>query len=344
MIKLYYSGAASWKSSQTLSSKSIGGYISNTTVPNGLANSLFQDLGELDLWKDKSIVNYIGVAAYVFYFEGEEAEKADYKNFTFEIDYNEEFEQYKDLFEFSVGIAPIAGDEVKGLYIEQIRSIESKPYYLTYDFEVLEKGNIVRFSKLSTNGIGIWFCRKFNPIKAKELFGCQSDYWLDHEALPSFNFNFDIKIGLENYDGDYFKSNIGVDRIKPNSDVSLEGYTIQVFCDDVLTDSGVTSLDEIRFDLDARVNATKYEVVISKELSDGLFEGRFIVTKEQLENGLTYWVDEDGKVFYKYVKTEVKELFLGNDNVAVDWNYIWSNSFWVCFVNDTETREYKENP
>ena len=338
MIKLYYTGAASWKQMQTLSSKSIGGFISNTTVPNGLANSLFQNLSELDLWKDKVIYNYIGVAAYIFFFEGENA--SDYKNLLFKLEFDSEFEEYKDLFEFSVALAPIAGDDTKGLYMEQLRSVESKPYYLDQDFQILGE-DIVRFLKVSTKGVGIWLCRKFNPIKAKELFGCHSDYWMDHENLPSFDFNLKLSIGLEDWEGEYSNTTIILDRIKPDSKVSLDNYTISIIDDGELTDYKITDLSDLpSVILKFKNYANNHEILITKELSDGLFEGRFNVTKEQLENGLTFYVDEDGKVLYKYVKVEAKQLFLGNDDVAVDYNDVWSNSFWVCYTNDQETREY----
>lgn len=338
MIKLYYTGSTSWKQMQTLSSKSIGGFISNTTVPNGLANSLFQNLGELDLWKDKVIYNYIGVAAYVFFFEGEN--ESDYKNFLFKLEFDPEFEQYKDLFEFSVALAPLSGDDTNGYYMEQLRSIESKPYYLDSDFQILGE-DIVRFLKVSTKGVGIWFRRKFNPIKAKELFGCQSDYWIENDHLPKFDFNLRLNFELENYDGDYLISEIGLKKIKPNSAVTLDNYTISIIDDNELTDYKITGFgDNPIVDLKVRIYATTHQVLITKELEDGLFEGRFDVTLEQLKNGLTFYVDDDGKVFYKYIKLEAKELFLGNDDVAVDYNYVYSNSFWVCYVNDTETRKY----
>lgn len=83
MLKLYYTGAQTWKNSQTLASKSLGGYISNTSVPNGLTNSLFGDIGELDLWKKKPIKDYIGLALYFFAFSDQE--QAEFKNFIFTI-------------------------------------------------------------------------------------------------------------------------------------------------------------------------------------------------------------------------------------------------------------------
>lgn len=196
MIKLYYTGSTSWNVSQTLSSKSIGGYVSNSTIQNGEENSLFQDLGELDLWNDKINYNYIGLAAYVFFFEGEEnLEKVD---LNFKLDYNSELKEYKNLFDFSIALAPLSGDETSGIYMEQLRSIENKPFYIIGNkFQSLLDNESVIFKDVPTNGIGIWLCRKFNSLEAKNLFACNSDYWTTHDKLPNFNFDLNLSINLE---------------------------------------------------------------------------------------------------------------------------------------------------
>ena len=332
MIKLYYTGSTTWKESQTLSSKSIGGFISKTTIQNGEPNSLFQDLGEIDLWKDKVITNYIGVAAYVFFFDGENA--SDYKDFIFKLDYDSELEEYKDLFEFSVAMAPLAGDETSGIYMEQLRTMESKPFYTTPEgFQSLIKNEPVRFKKLSTNGIGIWLCRKFNPIKAKELFACGSDYWLNHEQLPSFNFDLNLSITIEEPEDGTFNSTINLDKIHQDADIPFDNYVITIINDNVKGDSKTTGQSG---EVILKVNnyAENYSVLVTKQLDSGFFSSTFKVSKEQLQKGLTLWIDNDGKVYYKYIQIKSKELFLFDTLPTVDFNNIYSNSFWVCFVND----------
>ncbi len=128
MLKLYYTGASTWKNSQTLASKSLGGYISNTSVPNGLNNSLFGDIGELDLWQKKPIKNYIGLALYFFAFSGGDQEQAEFKNFIFTLNYSsEEINIFKDAFTFEVGLGPYwRGNQTNGLYMEQIQD-NAKP-------------------------------------------------------------------------------------------------------------------------------------------------------------------------------------------------------------------------
>ena len=64
MIKLFYTGAGSFNTAQTLASKSLGGYISNTAVPNGVINSLFPPLSLMEFYNQKKITQYIGLALY----------------------------------------------------------------------------------------------------------------------------------------------------------------------------------------------------------------------------------------------------------------------------------------
>ena len=198
MLKLYYTGAQTWKNSQTLASKSLGGYISNTSVPNGLTNSLFGDIGELDLWKKKPIKDYIGLALYFFAFSDQE--QAEFKNFIFTLNYSleEDISFFKDAFTFEIGLGPIGGNQTNGLYMEQIQD-NAKPYYLEQDFKKLEEGTPVKFENVTSKGIGLWLCRTFNPLVAGKMFDCSSDYWIENDNLPNLSFDFDISIDWEDY-------------------------------------------------------------------------------------------------------------------------------------------------
>lgn len=75
-------------------------------------------------------------------------------------------------------------------------------------------------------------------------------------------------------------------------------------------------------------------MLVIKQLDSGFFSSTFKVSKEQLQKGLTLWINNDGKVYYKYIQIKSKELFLFDTLPTVDFNDIYSNSFWVCFVND----------
>lgn len=196
MIKLFYSGAPTWKDSQTLASKSLGGFISKTSVPNGLSNSLFGDISELDLWGKKTITQFVGLGLYIFFFSDQE--KADFKNLIFTLNYDKEVLKYfKDSFTFSVGIGPLAGDDTSGIYMEQIQGATAKPYYFEHDLTELKVNTPIKFEKVTTAGVGLWICRKFDPKYTRTMFECSSDYWLENDELPDLSFDFDISIKLE---------------------------------------------------------------------------------------------------------------------------------------------------
>ena len=121
MIKVFYTGSDSFNSQQTLNSKSLGGFISNTAVPNGVLNSLFSPLSLTEFYSKKKTINYIGLGLYLFFFNGEET--YDAINLKFNLSYSEENESeadfFKDLFKYKVGLGPIGGDSTNGYYLEK---------------------------------------------------------------------------------------------------------------------------------------------------------------------------------------------------------------------------------
>ena len=198
MLKLYYTGASSWKGAQSLVSNSLGGFISSITLPNGSKGSLFPDLSNMELWEDKKIDTCVGLALYTFFFDGEE--NFDYMNLTINLEYDKNLiGDIAKLFNFKIALAPISGDLSEGLYMEQITTSNDKPYYLLEDFTVLNIDNPVIFEKVSTKGVGIWLIREFDPKVSKGLYDYSSDYWLTNDNLPNLSFDFDINLNSEKW-------------------------------------------------------------------------------------------------------------------------------------------------
>jgi len=197
MFKLYYTGASNYKATQVDPSKSLGGFISDTAIPNDIENSIFANMGELKLWTKKKIVEYIGIAGEYFFFEGEQ--NVPYKNLTFRLDLDEE-QLYSDVFSYKIGIGPIGGDASSGYYMEQISQIKAKPFYLSQDFRILEDGIPITFEKIATEtGIGIWISRTFDPVKFDELFNENSSYWDNNNKLPELDFSLSLSIATEDW-------------------------------------------------------------------------------------------------------------------------------------------------
>lgn len=197
MLKLFYSGASSFNNPQGLSSNSIGGFISNTSIPNGTLNSLFTSVSVSDFFKSKKVSECIGLGLFAFFFE--EEEKLDKLNLEFLLSLGENDDEdivnlLKDAFEFQIGIGPISGNNSEGYYIESITA-GSKPFYLSKDFQKLKFDEKLNIEDIPTK-CGLWINRTFNPKKTKELFNLNSKYWEEHNLLPNLDFELNLKINL----------------------------------------------------------------------------------------------------------------------------------------------------
>lgn len=203
MIKLYYTGAGSFNTAQTLASKSLGGFISNTAVPNGVVNSLFPPLSLMEFYSQKKTTQYIGLGLYLFFFDKEQA--YDKINLKFKLLYNEENEPeaefFKNSFKYKVGLGPVSGDSTNGYYIEKI-SVGAKPLYMLQDFQTLEFDTEVQFNDIDLNegGVGVWLSRAFDPKQFKEQFGFDSEYWEKNDKLPNLDFILNLNVDFEGID------------------------------------------------------------------------------------------------------------------------------------------------
>lgn len=203
MIKLYYTGAGSFNTAQTLASKSLGGFISNTAVPNGVVNSLFPPLSLMEFYSQKKTTQYIGLGLYLFFFDKEQA--YDKINLKFKLLYNEENEPeaefFKNCFKYKVGLGPVSGDSTNGYYIEKI-SVGAKPLYMLQDFQTLEFDTEVQFNDIDLNegGVGVWLSRAFDPKQFKEQFGFDSEYWEKNDKLSNLDFILNLNVDFEGID------------------------------------------------------------------------------------------------------------------------------------------------
>lgn len=111
MVKLFYSGATTLNAEQFTPSKSLGGYISSTPIPNGQVNTVFSDFSYISL----------------------EEGKTETKAFFIK---NIGDKTIKDLLVFcltpEVPKADILVASQKGTKLELLRSPNDIPYYLTF--------------------------------------------------------------------------------------------------------------------------------------------------------------------------------------------------------------------
>lgn len=149
-----------------------------------------------------------------------------------------------------------------------------------------------------------------------------------------------VSILSKNFSGQYYFIFINLLQINPKSSVDLSGYKIEIIFENEVIHSDITD-KKGSLDFKNQNTITEYKVKISKTLPSGYFESIFDIEREKLGDKLDFYVDDDGKVYQKYVKVEKPILFLFNDDVAVDYNEVYSNSYWICYVNDTTTKKVK---
>lgn len=198
MITLFYTGSAGYNRPNSSASSSLGGYISNSMVPNGVLNSLFPPLSMYEIFSLKKMKNYIGLGLFVSYF-GNELEK-ETENIEFNLNLNEDneslAEEFKDIFSFKIGFGPIDKNKNGDLYMESITS-GAKPFYLSIPFQKIKYGEPLIISEIPSKGIGMWIEREFNPKKLQEKFGFESDWWENHDSIPEFDFIFNLGMTLK---------------------------------------------------------------------------------------------------------------------------------------------------
>lgn len=197
MIKLYYTGATSWQSNQNLATKSVGGFISNNTIPNGDLNSLFGNISSAELFDSRNKREVIGLGLYAFFFTKEEEEEFKKAKLKISLKHNHKESYINDLFTFKFALGPVGGDETQGFYLEKIQSNKAIPYYYLEEFKELSEEPIFTKEYELDKGIGLWISRTFNSDKVQDKFSCKSDYWLDNDKLPNFDFELGLEIKLE---------------------------------------------------------------------------------------------------------------------------------------------------
>lgn len=193
MITLFYTGAVTYKDTQTLAEKSTGGFISSSVIQNGVPNNIFSDISFSQLLAGKDLNQYIGLAGLYSDFEKEKAIKK--KNITFElVDCSED---YIDNIELYISAAPLGGNTSSGIYMEKLKNSLAKPFHLIGGFNKLQLDIPITIEGISVeNGIGFWFYRK---IKTSGLLDLSpfSKYWKDHDRIENIDFNYNISITEE---------------------------------------------------------------------------------------------------------------------------------------------------
>ncbi len=166
MIKLYYTGAKEFEGIQKMPSKSLGGNISSSVVPNGLMNSLFSDISLLDLQLGSKQLRILAI-------KNEGANPIT--NFTVHVEHDENDENIAD---FYIGYSLPQADDC-GVFGETVEDEEAEPYHseLQISKSNLTKLNISNLEK--DNYILLYLQRRIKQnqlSREQEIDAIQKNY------------------------------------------------------------------------------------------------------------------------------------------------------------------------
>jgi len=154
----YYTGATKYLGEQIKPQYSLGGYVSNSIIPNGQLANLFSEISQLTYEKNsfevKAIVlkNTLGVAANNIYFW-----------------FENEVGNYGD---FELAVVTLNQDSDFGFYMEQIQNCRSLPYYATF-YTANGEANKRLLGNLGANEyLGIWLKRTLNLPNMADANSC----------------------------------------------------------------------------------------------------------------------------------------------------------------------------
>lgn len=154
---LYYSGANKANTEQNQAEKSLGGYISSSTIPNGLINSIFTTISRSVVEKNKRDTRLIVLT------NTSGAAKTGVKVY---IDPDAEA-----VSNIKIACVAPATDACSNSYFEQITSTEALPYQATLALHNGEVNAIAVGNMAVGASIGIWLSRELIANKFPTING-----------------------------------------------------------------------------------------------------------------------------------------------------------------------------
>jgi hypothetical protein len=122
---LYYTGASKFNAIQQDSSKSLGGYISSTSIPNATIRNVFGDISAFTKTQNKPEFRAIAIKS------SSAPTKTSLKAY---FTYPQSGDPLSDsnVCEYQIGYAPVTADECGDLLSEQLSSIYATPYTVMF--------------------------------------------------------------------------------------------------------------------------------------------------------------------------------------------------------------------
>jgi hypothetical protein len=155
MLRLYYTGATTSDQSQPKKEYSLGGYISNTVIPNNQIANIFSAVSKYSI--DSDLFEVVGIAL---------KNEGDAKIFDVTIYFDYPADAY-----CKIEVAPVApaGSINDGFYVERIANNYSLPY--TGEFEDIDGvANAINIGDIEPGKyIVLWMKRTINQYAVKDL-------------------------------------------------------------------------------------------------------------------------------------------------------------------------------
>lgn len=148
-MKLYYSGASAFWNPQNKALLSLGGWVSNTPIPNSISGNIFGDVSSMSIEKKLSEYRLIVL-------------KNELATNVIDILLHFVYPVTYPFVKYLVSIVQPSGGSDGEYYFEKLDSVYSSPLYITEWYEADGPLNAINIGNLAVGGfLGIWIKREF---------------------------------------------------------------------------------------------------------------------------------------------------------------------------------------
>lgn len=186
-MRLYFTGASEGDQAQTLPSRSLGGYLSTSVVPNGSISNLFDGISQYTLLNGNK--EYRGVVL----------TNTTQQNKNVTLHYNNLSNDPISF--FKMALVALATDDCNKQYMEQIASVDHKPVNAFF-IDNRGEDNSLSFQLDAGQSIGIWIERTVN--KSKGVKYLSNDALNERFTTKDINQSVDITLTSNTVDKTYW--------------------------------------------------------------------------------------------------------------------------------------------
>jgi hypothetical protein len=247
-MKFYYTGAANFLQSQENPLNSLGGFVSNSPLPNGGLAKLFGSISQKSM--SEGSVEYRAIVL------RNETGSTQTVNLHYDNISNQPISSLK------MALVSLATDDCGGQYMETISSGFSKPVIGTFT-DNRSQSNALTFAIPQNGYIGVWVQRSVSQFQGSQLLSCES--LIANFDTVSKQQSFSIELQDADVQGKYFtfgtsESSIFVwydDGTSTTPTIpSREGIKVSIIPGELLLDVVTKTFDTLKSILEPRGEVT----------------------------------------------------------------------------------------